>query len=164
MAVGGSGGEKAAVLLLPPVLFLCFLSGLASAGLHVVGDKQQWRDGVNYSEWTTRSHFYIQDWLVFYFQKGMYDVVQVRNELAYNQCLAGDPVLNWSRGHSFAMQLNHTGRYYFICSRGYCYGGMKFSILVEPLPHQPRPLPRLQRRSPLSFPRSGLWPPPWRRL
>lgn len=61
-------------------------------------------------------------------------MVQVRNESAYNQCLADDPVLNWSRGHSFAMQLNHTGRYYFICSRGYCYSGMKFSILVEPLP------------------------------
>lgn len=64
-AVGGSAGGRnaAAALLLPPLLVLLLLAGLASAGLHVVGDKQQWRDGVNYSEWAARSHFYAQDWL-----------------------------------------------------------------------------------------------------
>ncbi|XP_078442316.1 early nodulin-like protein 19 [Wolffia australiana] len=117
-----------------PLLFLAYLSTLASAKLHVVGDNHQWRDGINYTDWTLRNHFYEQDWLVFYFQKGVHDVIQVRNKSAYEYCLTDDPILNWSRGHSFAIQLNQSGRYYFVCSRGHCYSGMKISILVEPLP------------------------------
>ena len=140
------------------LVLLPFLARSALARLHIVGEKHRWKDGVNYTDWSLRNHFFEQDWLgicksiclsfgkfniiprlfffssVFYFQKGMHDVVQVRNESAYNQCVADDPILNWSRGHSFAMQLNHSGRYYFICSRGHCFGGMKFTLLVEPLP------------------------------
>ncbi|MQL87398.1 hypothetical protein Taro_019957 [Colocasia esculenta] len=141
--LGRRGAAAAAAAALVFLLALASLPASASAALHVVGDRQKWAPSVNYTEWAARNRFYVSDWLVFYFEKGMYDVVQVRNETAYNHCQADDPVLNWSRGRSFAMQLNHTGPYYFICSRGYCYGGMKLAIQVEALPPPaPAPAPR----------------------
>lgn len=75
----------------------------------------------------------------FRYEKGKYDVVQV-NETAYAACDASSPILSHSRGHNFVFRLNHTGRLYFICSRGYCWNGMKFSVLVQqpavaPAPH-----------------------------
>ncbi|RWW62105.1 hypothetical protein BHE74_00030782 [Ensete ventricosum] len=70
---------------------------------------------------------------VFYYQSGMADVVQV-DEAGYNKCDASNPISNYSKGRNYAFQLNHTGRYYFICSRGYCYGGMRLAILAERLP------------------------------
>jgi hypothetical protein len=73
----------------------------------------------------------------FNYQKGMYDVVQVADEAAYDKCDPSNPVVSYDRGRNFVIQLNHTGRYYFICSRGYCWGGMKVTVLVEPRPAPP---------------------------
>ena len=73
----------------------------------------------------------------FNYQKGMYDVVQVADEAAYDKCDPSNPVVSYDRGRNFVIQLNHTGRYYFICSRGYCWGGMKVTVLVEPTPAPP---------------------------
>lgn len=76
---------------------------------------------------------------VFYYTSGMGDVVQV-DEAAYNKCDASHPIMNYSKGRSFAFELNETKRYYFICSYGYCYQGMKLSIKALPLP-PPSPPP-----------------------
>ena len=75
----------------------------------------------------------------FRYEKGQYDVVQV-NETAYAACDASSPILSYSRGHNFVFQLNQTGRFYFICSRGYCWNGMKVSVLVQPPPASPPPV------------------------
>ncbi|MQL74116.1 hypothetical protein Taro_006469 [Colocasia esculenta] len=116
----------------------CLLQSPAvvSADRYTVGSEKGWNPGVNYTVWAKDKHFYVGDWLVFYYQSGQADVLQV-NEAAYNQCLADSPITNYSKGRSFAFELNKTGRYYFICSRGYCYGGMKLAIKVEKL----RPAP-----------------------
>ncbi|CAL9137897.1 unnamed protein product, partial [Musa acuminata var. zebrina] len=82
---------------------------------------------------------------VFYYQSGMADVVQV-DEAGYNKCDASNPISNYSKGRNYAFQLNHTGRYYFVCSRGYCYGGMRLAILAERLP-PPSPPPSSHRNS-----------------
>ncbi|CAM0882547.1 unnamed protein product [Alopecurus aequalis] len=73
----------------------------------------------------------------FNYQKDMYDVVQVTDEAAYEKCDPSNPVVSYSRGRNFVIQLNHTGRYYFICSRGYCWNGMRVTVLVEPRPALP---------------------------
>ncbi|PKA53667.1 Lamin-like protein [Apostasia shenzhenica] len=102
---------------------------LAAAEVHEVGGHEHWANNVNYTDWAAGENFHRGDWLVFHFQKGMYDVVRV-NSTDYDRCSADHPISNWSRGHSYAFQLNETGRYYFICSRGYCWGGMKLALLV----------------------------------
>ncbi|WOL07784.1 hypothetical protein Cni_G16533 [Canna indica] len=122
-----------------PLLLLLFLfivaaaPALVSADKFVVGDQQVWAPGVNYTAWAEKFQFHVGDWLVFYYQKGYYDVLEV-NATAYEVCAADNPIVNWSRGRSFAYQLNRTGNYYFICSRGYCYNGMKLTIVAKPLP------------------------------
>ncbi|RWW29470.1 hypothetical protein GW17_00006002 [Ensete ventricosum] len=131
-------------LLLLLIVIFAAAPVAVSAEKFVVGDKQRWAPNVNYTAWSDSHRFHVGDWLgasLFYYEKGMYDVMEV-NATAYEACAADDPIVNWSRGDSFAYQLNRTGLYYFICSRGYCYGGMKLSILAEPLPPlapSPRP-------------------------
>ncbi|CAL4954413.1 unnamed protein product [Urochloa decumbens] len=96
-----------------------------------VGDRSRWADNVNYTDWADRHEFHVGDWLQFDYKKDMYDVVQV-NETAYEKCDASSPIMSYSRGHNFVFQLNHTGQFYFICSRGQCWNGMKVSVLVQP--------------------------------
>jgi hypothetical protein len=73
----------------------------------------------------------------FVYQKDMYDVVQVSDEAAYAACNDSAAVLRYSKGTNYVFQLNCTGRFYFICSRGYCWNGMKVSVLVLPASAQP---------------------------
>ncbi|KAG6477576.1 hypothetical protein ZIOFF_066843 [Zingiber officinale] len=139
-------------LLLPFFLFLSLSSWLASADRFTVGDSQAWNPNVNYTAWVDKHKpFHVGDWLgpgreelmvefaVFYYQPGMADVVQV-DEAGYNNCDASSSISNYSKGRSYAFQLNHTGDYYFICSRGFCYGGMRLAIVSQPLP-PPSPPP-----------------------
>ncbi|KAG1368620.1 mavicyanin-like [Cocos nucifera] len=138
--------------LLPLLILLAFAT--VSANKFTVGDSKGWNPGVNYTEWEKkRRPFHVGDWLVFYYQSGMADVVQV-DEAAYNKCDASNPISNYSKGRSYAFELNHTKRYYFICSFGYCFQGMKLSIKAEPLPppspppsHKPSAAPSLVPRS-----------------
>ncbi|KAK8953654.1 Early nodulin-like protein 1 [Platanthera guangdongensis] len=124
-----------AILLLP-----LFLLSPASGNKYTVGDEQGWNPGVNYTVWVDKHRpFHVGDWLVFYYQSGMADIVQV-DETAYDKCDASHPISNYSKGRSFAFELNQTKPYYFICSYGYCYQGMKVSVLAHPLP-PPSPPP-----------------------
>ncbi|XP_020580071.1 lamin-like protein [Phalaenopsis equestris] len=125
-----------------PILLLSFFLLISSsyANKYNVGDEKGWNPGVNYTLWVNKHRpFHVGDWLVFYYQSGMADVVQV-DETAYNKCDASHPISNYSKGRSYAFELNETKRYYFICSYGYCYQGMKVSILAHPLP-PPSPPP-----------------------
>ncbi|KAL6894123.1 hypothetical protein ACP4OV_008221 [Aristida adscensionis] len=105
-----------------------------------------WKPNVNYSVWEEQHRpFYKGDWLVFYYTAGQADVVQV-DEAGYNKCDASHAIYNYSKGRSFAFELNETKTYYFICSFGYCYGGMRLAIKAEKLP-PPSPPPSAGDRS-----------------
>ncbi|XP_008793998.2 lamin-like protein [Phoenix dactylifera] len=139
------------------LLFLLLVSSAAaavSAGMHVVGDKKHWAPDVNYTEWAAGEHFYLHDWLVFYYPEGYYNVIQV-NETNYERCSEENPINKYAKGRSYAMQLNETGRYYFISGGGYCWNGMELSINVEPLP-APAPAPVPPSKSSAAR-RSGIW-------
>jgi hypothetical protein len=82
---------------------------------------------------------------VFYYTAGQADVVQV-DEVGYNKCDATNAIYNYSKGRTFAFQLNETKTYYFICSYGYCFGGMRLAIKAEKLP-PPSPPPSASDRS-----------------
>ncbi|XP_062213251.1 early nodulin-like protein 17 [Phragmites australis] len=103
-----------------------------------------WKPNTNYSDWEQQhSPFYKGDWLVFYYTAGQADVVQV-DEVGYNKCDASHAIYNYSKGRSFAFELNETKTYYFICSYGYCYGGMRLAIKSQKLP-PPSPPPSSDR-------------------
>ncbi|EER90853.1 hypothetical protein BDA96_01G087300 [Sorghum bicolor] len=105
-----------------------------------------WKPNVNYTDWLKQhSPFYKDDWLVFYYTAGQADVVQV-DEVGYNKCDATNAIYNYSKGRSFAFQLNETKTYYFICSYGYCFGGMRLAIKAEKLP-PPSPPPSASDQS-----------------
>lgn len=82
---------------------------------------------------------------MFYYTAGQADVVQV-DEVGYNKCDATNAIYNYSKGRSFAFQLNETKTYYFICSYGYCFGGMRLAIKAEKLP-PPSPPPSASDQS-----------------
>ncbi|KAH0454929.1 hypothetical protein IEQ34_016853 [Dendrobium chrysotoxum] len=128
-------------MAMPLLLFsVLLLLSSASANKYNVGDEKGWNPGVNYTLWVNKHRpFHVGDWLVFYYQSGMANVVQV-DETAYDKCDASHPISNYSKGRSYAFELNQTKRYYFICSYGYCYQGMKVSVLAHPLP-PPSPPP-----------------------
>lgn len=82
---------------------------------------------------------------MFYYTAGQADVVQV-DETGYNKCDASNAIYNYSKGRTFAFQLNETKTYYFICSYGYCFGGMRLAIKTEKLP-PPSPPPSASNKS-----------------
>ncbi|XP_078180429.1 early nodulin-like protein 17 [Carex rostrata] len=123
------------------LLFLIHAVALATANKFTVGDEHGWNPNVNYTIWEEKHRpFYVGDWIVFYYQSGQADVVQV-DEVGYNKCDASNAISNYSKGRSYAFQLNQTKHYYFICSYGYCYGGMKLAIKAQALP-PPSPPPK----------------------
>nr|CAB3474350.1 unnamed protein product [Digitaria exilis] len=123
-------------LLVVALFLLATAPALSVAAKIYVGDGKRWAPNVNYTDWADRHEFHVGDWLEFDYEKDRYDVVQV-NETAYDKCDGSSPILSYSRGRSFVFRLNHTGRFYFICSRGYCWNGMKASVLVHPAPLPP---------------------------
>ncbi|KAJ1701599.1 hypothetical protein LUZ63_001378 [Rhynchospora breviuscula] len=136
------------------LLFLIYAVALVSANKFTVGDEHGWNPNVNYTIWAEKHKpFYVGDWLVFYYQSGQADVIQV-DEVGYNKCDASNPISNYSKGRSYAFQLNHTKNYYFICSYGYCYGGMKLAIKAQALP-PPSPPPKAHKSDAFSIVRSS---------
>ncbi|CAL9086600.1 mavicyanin-like [Musa acuminata AAA Group] len=134
-------------LLLVLVCVSYHLSCASAFNRFSVGDEKGWIPGVNYTIWEKKHRpFHVGDWLVFYYQPRTADVVRV-DEDAYDKCDASNPISNYSKGRNYAFELNHTGRYYFICSYGYCYEGMKLSILVEPLTSPSAPLSAKKKSS-----------------
>jgi Plastocyanin-like domain len=91
---------------------------------------------------------------VFLYTTNQADVIQV-NESAFNRCDATNPISNYSKGRSYAFQLNESRHYYFICSLGYCYNGMKLAVTVHPLP-PPSPPPSSSLNVSLAIARASM--------
>lgn len=72
-------------------------------------------------------------------------MVQV-DEVGYDNCDKANALSSYSKGHTYAFQLKDTKDYYFICSYGYCFGGMRLAIKAEKLP-PPSPPPSASDRS-----------------
>ncbi|KAL5741314.1 hypothetical protein ACOSP7_028046 [Xanthoceras sorbifolium] len=111
-----------------------------SAKLHRVGGKSGWTSNVNYIEWASQERFYVKDWLIFYFDKNMYNVLEV-NKTNYENCRDQDFISNITRGGRDVFELLEARPYYFLSGRGFCWGGMKFAISVTQAPPPPAPAP-----------------------
>ncbi|XP_030517225.2 lamin-like protein [Rhodamnia argentea] len=132
---------------------LTTLAEPAGGELHKVGGRSGWIEHANYTEWSSRESFLVRDWLYFVFNKQMYDVLEV-NETSYETCNSQGFISNVTRGGRDVFQLKEAKTYYFICSRGYCWGGMKLTVNV--VVASPAPAPSPSRAAPLSVISSSL--------
>ncbi|CAL4918123.1 unnamed protein product [Urochloa decumbens] len=84
-----------------------------------------------YQAWADNRTVYVGDNLVFRFETGFYDVVQVgRRE--FDECTADDPYQIYRDGPA-AVQLDAKGARYYVCTVGnYCSLGVKMYVIVEP--------------------------------
>ncbi|KAJ1690218.1 hypothetical protein LUZ63_014373 [Rhynchospora breviuscula] len=144
--------------ILTPLRLVLLAVIMASAGVAVTkADKFtiRWYPNGNYTDWDQKNNdsVHVGDWLVFQYTANQADVIQV-NQSGFNSCDASDPISNYSKGRSYAIQLNEARPYYFICSLGYCYGGMKLAVVAHPLP-PPSPPPA----SSVSLAIAGVKPP-----
>ncbi|KAE8678443.1 plastocyanin-like domain-containing family protein [Hibiscus syriacus] len=112
----------------------------STAALHRVGGKQGWYPNVNYSDWSGRERFYVDDWLLFNFDKRYFNVLEV-NQTSYDNCNDRGFIQNITRGGRDVFELTEARPYYFLSSGGYCYNGMKVSIDVEVPRAAPAPAP-----------------------
>ncbi|XP_062188640.1 early nodulin-like protein 19 [Phragmites australis] len=121
-------------LLLSLLLVAVVASRLPSAAVaanYTVGDEKGWNPDVDYTTWVKKHKpFYKGDWLLFEYQNGRSDVVQV-DEVGYDKCDKANALSSYSKGHSYAFQLKEAKDYYFICSYGYCYSGMKLHVTAK---------------------------------
>jgi hypothetical protein len=123
-------------MLLPvlAVLVLAVLSLLPSAAVatnYTVGDEKGWNPKVDYTAWVKKHKpFYKGDWLLFQYQNGRSDVVQV-DEVGYENCNKEGAISSHNKGISYAFQLKEAKDYFFICSYGYCYSGMKLAVTAK---------------------------------
>ncbi|KAI3960589.1 hypothetical protein MKX01_003763 [Papaver californicum] len=102
---------------------------------------------MNYtSDWASHERFYVGDWLYWGFDeprinRQLYSVFEV-NKADYESCSTDHPLYNISRGGGRDVyQLNHPRPYYFISGGGFCWQGMKLTVLVQELPPAPTEAP-----------------------
>uniref|UniRef100_A0A0E0LGB0 Phytocyanin domain-containing protein n=1 Tax=Oryza punctata TaxID=4537 RepID=A0A0E0LGB0_ORYPU len=123
--------HRSRMLPLLVVAVVTLLPAAAVATNYTVGDEKGWNPNVDYTSWVKKHRpFYKGDWLLFEYQNGRSDVVQV-DEVGYDNCDKANAISSYSKGHSYAFQLKEAKDYYFICSYGYCYNGMKLAVTAK---------------------------------
>lgn len=121
----------ALALLLTAAVAASQLPAAAVAANYTVGDEKGWNPDVDYTAWVKKHKpFYKGDWLIFQYQNGRSDVVQV-DEVGYDNCDKANALSSYSKGSTYAFQLKEAKDYYFICSYGYCYHGMKVHVTAK---------------------------------
>ncbi|XP_061358088.1 early nodulin-like protein 19 [Gastrolobium bilobum] len=102
--------------------------------VHKVGGSKGWKPDVNYTEWSSHEHFYVNDWLKFNFDKHLYTVLEV-NKTSYENCIDRNFIKNFTRGGRDVVELKEARTYYYLSSGGYCFHGMRVAVHVEEHQH-----------------------------
>ncbi|XP_021729173.1 lamin-like protein [Chenopodium quinoa] len=123
------------------VVLVTLMFGGVNGELVTVGGNAGWNQGINYTYWVSQQTFYIGEWLLFRFDKNYFDVLEV-NQTSYEHCNSENFIANITKGGRDVFQLTEARPYYFITSKGYCWGGMKLAIDVKNLPPPPAPPPQ----------------------
>ncbi|KAF8669892.1 hypothetical protein HU200_051072 [Digitaria exilis] len=104
----------------------------ASGASYTVGDPGgSWDTKTNLDDWASSIDFRSGDELVFKYDASVHDVVEVTRE-GYRTCSPANAVSAVLRSGADTVQLNATGRRYFICGvPGHCDAGMKLEVWVS---------------------------------
>ncbi|XP_015876471.3 cucumber peeling cupredoxin [Ziziphus jujuba] len=163
MAMQRDQFNRVMVMILAPLmaslLIPCFCCSCSYSGVqYSVGDTL-WTIPPTpdyFSNWSSSIFFAIGDSLVFDFETGRFNLVQV-SKPDYDRCTAFNPINIISKGPAI-LPLKQEGVFYFICNiSNYCILGQKISITVHnycPIHNPPSPSP-----SPSSSPTPTSFPP-----
>ncbi|KAG8062890.1 hypothetical protein GUJ93_ZPchr0003g16865 [Zizania palustris] len=84
-----------------------------------------------YSAWASNRTFLVGDNLVFRFEMGLCNVVQVSRR-EYEDCTADDPYQTFDSAPTVVVPLDAAGVRYFICTVGnYCALGVKLHVTTQ---------------------------------
>ncbi|MED6154990.1 hypothetical protein PIB30_001132 [Stylosanthes scabra] len=143
MAIGSS--MKGLVALLVVVIVMSSSSFEASASTYNVGGKNGgWvvNPKENYTLWSQRYTFRVNDYLYFKYERGKDSVLIVSIE-DYDSCNTAKPLHRFRGGRSGStVQLNKPGPFYFISgNQQNCQKGQKFAVNVVSAANPPSPTP-----------------------
>ncbi|XP_044947783.1 blue copper protein 1a-like [Hordeum vulgare subsp. vulgare] len=110
-------------------LAVAFLPGLAVATEHMVGDEKGWSLNCNYTAWAETQQFAVGDTLVFKYNIGAHNVVEVAGP-DFLTCTQSANAIIWNSGED-QVTLDKAGRRWFFCGVDqHCQNGMKLKITV----------------------------------
>ncbi|CAM8914790.1 unnamed protein product [Rhodiola kirilowii] len=96
---------------------------------YIVGDEKGWNLYTDYSEWTRGLQFHVGDVLLFKYEKGAHNVMQV-NSTGYEDCLTDSSLGTYTSGND-AIRLMNAGQYWYVCGlEDHCDFGQKLIINV----------------------------------
>ncbi|KMZ73402.1 hypothetical protein ZOSMA_14G01670 [Zostera marina] len=117
------------------VIWGTFLTGgqqRSAAVEHIVGNSTWTIPASNsyYNDWARNTTFLVGDDLVFKFETGFYDMIQVSRE-EYEGCRYENPYRSFVIGPA-KITFREEGTFYYLCSFGnYCSLGMNFYVYVQ---------------------------------
>ncbi|ESQ54418.1 hypothetical protein EUTSA_v10026231mg [Eutrema salsugineum] len=135
-------------LMIVMLMGLGFTIGLSNGYKFYVGGRDGWvlKPSEDYSHWSHRNRFQVNDTLYFKYAKGKDSVLEVSEE-EYNTCNTTHPIASLSDGDSLFV-LSRSGPFFFISGNSEnCLKGQKLAITVmsaahhSRTPHQPSPSP-----------------------
>ncbi|CAK9311030.1 unnamed protein product [Citrullus colocynthis] len=128
---------------------------------YTVGDTSGWTTGVDFSSWTIGKTFFVGDNLVFKYEKGKHNVLDV-DVSSFAQCATPKGRQPMVTGHD-VVPLTTPGIKWFICNiADHCNSGQKLVISVEtppPTPRQPSPTSPVPIQAPPTPPDAEQAPP-----
>ncbi|CAH8314587.1 unnamed protein product [Eruca vesicaria subsp. sativa] len=137
-----------AYLMFVMLIGLVFALGLSNGYKFYVGGKDGWvrTPSEDYSHWSHRNRFQVNDTLYFKYTKGKDSVLEV-SQGAYNTCNMTHPISSISDGDSLFV-ISRSGPFFFVSGNSEnCLKGQKLAVWVMSTahhshsPHQPSPSP-----------------------
>ncbi|CAF2107434.1 hypothetical protein HID58_080702 [Brassica napus] len=136
---------------------IMFALGLSNGYKFYVGGKDGWvlTPSEDYSHWSHRNRFQVNDTLYFKYPKGKDSVVEVSEE-EYNTCNTTHPITSLSDGDSLFV-LSRSGPFFFVSGNSEnCLKGQKLAVNVMSTAHHSR-----SPRQPSPSPSPTLSPVAW---
>ncbi|KAF3570016.1 hypothetical protein F2Q69_00060446 [Brassica cretica] len=146
-----------AYLMIVMLTGLVFALGLSNGYKFYVGGKDGWvlTPSEDYSHWSHRNRFQVNDTLYFKYPKGKDSVVEVSEE-EYNTCNTTHPITSLSDGDSLFV-LSRSGPFFFVSGNSEnCLKGQKLAVNVMSTAHHSR-----SPRQPSPSPSPTLSPIAW---
>ncbi|XP_061347959.1 mavicyanin [Gastrolobium bilobum] len=111
-------------------LSACIYLLYAKGEIFIVGDGYGWDDLYDFNNWPDGIEFHVGDVLVFNYERGLHNVLQV-DYTGYENCIKDSYIRRFSSGNDSVILKE--GRAWFICGiNDHCENGQKLDINVIP--------------------------------
>ncbi|KQK04782.1 cucumber peeling cupredoxin [Brachypodium distachyon] len=110
------------------------LVGSSAGVFHIVGAGKGWRIAPTktyYGDWARTRDIHVGDKLMFLYQSGVYDIVEVPTKELFDACSMNNVTNRYQLGPTI-VKLDKPGPRYFFCGVGrHCEGGQKVAVNVS---------------------------------